>query len=184
MAAPTWDPCEGLGVWWPGRHWALGWVYEGSRISQSQAGARPRGVQRAPLPCRVGVLKEWGTLEVFKQESDAIRFTSEDKSAWRTLEGWRRKDVRDVEGIWEAELTGVWIMVVAGLEREVDGLEWMECGWEVDGMDTPGAWLKTWGQERSHGMENAAYVQEGIEMFLFLIAGIMSSAVLHSLSHV
>lgn len=33
-------------------------------------------------------------------------------------------------------------------------------------------------------MENAAYVQEGIEMFLFLIAGIMSSAVLHSLSHV
>lgn len=52
-------------------------------------------------------MKEWGTLEVFKQESDAIRFTSEDKSAWRTLEGWRRKDVRDVEGIWEAELTGV-----------------------------------------------------------------------------
>lgn len=33
-------------------------------------------------------------------------------------------------------------------------------------------------------MENAAYVQESIEMFLFLIAGIMSSAVLHSLSHV
>lgn len=30
-------------------------------------------------------------------------------------------------------------MVVAGLEREVDGLEWMECGWKVDGMDTPGA---------------------------------------------
>lgn len=29
------------------------------------------------------VLKEWGTLEVFKQESDMIRSTSEGKSAWR-----------------------------------------------------------------------------------------------------
>lgn len=29
------------------------------------------------------VLKEWGTLEVFKQESDMIRSSSEGKSAWR-----------------------------------------------------------------------------------------------------
>lgn len=29
------------------------------------------------------VLKEWGTLEVFKQESDMIRSASEGKSAWR-----------------------------------------------------------------------------------------------------
>ena len=142
VAAPTWDPCEGLGVWWPGRHGTQGWDYKSSRISQSQAGARLRGVQRATLQCWVA---SWRSGEHWKFSSRRVKWLDSLQKInlpGELVEGLWWKDIRDVEGTGETELMGIWIKVVAGLERGVDGLEWMECGWKVGGVDTPGAWLK------------------------------------------
>lgn len=79
------------------------------------------------------VLKEWGTLEVFKQESEMIRFTSEDKSAWRTGGGVVMERYQRRGGHWGGRVDGH-LNQGGGRPGEgsgwvgVDGM-WMESGW-------------------------------------------------------
>lgn len=86
------------------------------------------------------VLKEWGTLEVFKQESDMIRSASEGKSAWRAgggvvMERYQRRGGH-LGGRVDGGLNQRWWQAWRG---EVDGLEWMECGGKWMGWTHPQA---------------------------------------------